>query len=84
MSANLRALGLINPVANPSGEQANFGDPPSIGFNSEFDFDFDPSNGVDSNKTDFDSVVQHELGHVLGFESNVGYKEIDSSARRLR
>lgn len=44
----------------------------SIGFNSNFLFDFDPSNGIDSDKTDFDAVAVHEMGHALGFISNVG------------
>lgn len=74
-SANLRALGLINPVANPATE-TNFGDPPSVGFNSKFAYDFDPSNGIDSDKTDFEAVAVHEIGHVLGFESNVGLGEL--------
>src|SRR5262249_51440728 len=40
-SALLRALGGINAVADPANEQAQFGSPPSIGFNSNFAFDFD-------------------------------------------
>ncbi|HSE98008.1 MAG TPA: NF038122 family metalloprotease, partial [Blastocatellia bacterium] len=78
-SALLRALGLINPVANPSGEQAQFGPPPSIGFNSNFTFDFDPSDGIDVDKTDFDAVAVHEIGHLLGFTSRVGVKEMSPS-----
>ena len=75
-SAQWRALGFINPVADPDSEQNDLGDPPAVGFNSEFDYDFDPSDGVDSNKIDFDSVAAHELGHVLGFMSNTGYREL--------
>jgi hypothetical protein len=74
-SSVYRALGIIGPVANPASETA-LGPPPSIGFNSAFQFDFDPSNGVDPNKVDFDSVAVHEIGHVLGFGSNVGNKEL--------
>ncbi len=76
-SANFRALGLANAVANPSIE-LGFGPVPSIGFNSNFSFDFDPSNGIDGSRTDFNAVVLHEIGHVLGFESLVGLKELDS------
>jgi hypothetical protein len=74
-SANFRALGLINPVANPSSE-TNFGDPPSIAFNSAFAYDFDPSDGIDFDKTDFNSVALHEIGHALGFTSAVGFLEL--------
>ena len=75
-SAQWRALGFINPVADPDSEQNDLGDPPAVGFNSDFDYDFDPSDGVDSNRIDFDSVAAHELGHVLGFMSNTGYREL--------
>lgn len=64
----LRALGVISADANPSTE-TSFGPPPSIGFNSNFAFDFDPSNGIDTGKMDFDAVAVHEIGHALGFTS---------------
>lgn len=61
-----RAIGLIPAVANP-------GDPAAmIGFNSNFQFDFDRSDGIASNKTDFEAVATHEIGHVLGFTSDSG------------
>jgi hypothetical protein len=75
-SALWRALGFISPVADPSTEETDLGDPPAVGFNSAFDYDFDPSNGITSNRIDFDSVAVHELGHVLGFDSNTGYREL--------
>lgn len=75
-SALLRALGFISAVADPNAEQQQFGSPPSIGFNSAFSFDFDPSDGIGPNKIDFDSTALHEIGHLLGFTSNVGVKEI--------
>ena len=78
-SAVFRALGLISPVANP-GAEANFGPVPSIGFNSAFEYDFDPSDGIDADKLDFDTAVVHEIGHALGFGSEVGAKELDQSA----
>ena len=79
-SALWRALGFLNPVADPSTEQADLGDPPATGFNSAFSYDFDPSNGIDSDKIDFDSVAVHEIGHVLGFVSNTGYRELARSS----
>ncbi|HKE57826.1 MAG TPA: NF038122 family metalloprotease [Pyrinomonadaceae bacterium] len=75
-SADFRALGLISPVADPVGELPFFGPPPSIGFNSAFPFDFDPSDGIDADKIDFDGVASHEIGHALGFESEVGFTEL--------
>lgn len=74
-SANMRALGVIDPIANPAAEP-NFGNPPSIGFNSNFAFDFDPSNGIDADKFDFDSTAVHEIGHALGFTTSMGIKEL--------
>lgn len=77
-SANFRALGIFDPVANPRIEGI---DAPSIGFNSNFSFDFDPSNGIDGDKLDFDAVVTHEIGHALGFNSFAGAKELNASSR---
>ena len=34
-------------------------DPPAIGFNSDFTFDFNPANGIAPNASDFDAVVMH-------------------------
>ncbi|MDW8256429.1 MAG: NF038122 family metalloprotease, partial [Acidobacteriota bacterium] len=79
-SAVFRALGLINPVADPDGERSRFGDPPSIGFNSNMPFDFNPNDGIDPDKLDFDATAVHEIGHVLGFTSLVGYRELDASS----
>ena len=75
-TANFRALGALDPVANPATEPASFGAPPSIGFNSNFAFDFDPSDGVDFDKFDFDSTAVHEIGHALGFITDMGIKEL--------
>ena len=79
-SAVWRALGFISPVADPTSEESELGSPPAIGFNSEFPFDFDPSDGIDPNKTDFDAVAVHEIGHALGFDSNTGIRELSSRA----
>jgi hypothetical protein len=70
-----RALGMLNPVADPATE-VNLGTPPKIGFNSAIPFDFDPSNGIDGNKLDFDATVVHEIGHAIGFLSRVGDRDL--------
>ncbi|MFM8727296.1 MAG: NF038122 family metalloprotease [Planctomycetaceae bacterium] len=57
--ANAKALGLIaggSPVKDGS-----------IEFNSAFAWDFDPTDGIDSDKIDFTAVAAHEIGHALGF-----------------
>ncbi len=78
--AVLRALGFENPVADPVAEQNRLGDPPSIGFNSGFVYDFDQSNGIDNGKTDFTGAAIHEIGHALGFVSWSGLQELVPSA----
>ena len=74
-SAVFRTLNLVNP--DPTVDPPFYGPPPSIGFNSAVDFDFDASNGIDAGKYDFEAVVTHEIGHVLGFTSAVGQREIN-------
>ncbi|HEY7370227.1 MAG TPA: NF038122 family metalloprotease [Thermoanaerobaculia bacterium] len=69
-STTFRVLGLLPPDAPDSGPA------PSIGFNSAFSFDFDPSDGIDAGTTDFDAAAVHEFGHVLGFNSRVGQQEV--------
>ena len=75
-AALLRALGILNPVADPATE-TQFGSPPSIGFNSNFQYDFDPSDGIGPTLIDFESVAVHEIGHALGFSSRVGATELN-------
>lgn len=75
----LRAAGFLAPTANPD-QEPNFGSPPSIGFNSAIDFDFDESNGIDADKIDFYAAAVHEIGHVLGFTSFVGLLEVSPTS----
>lgn len=75
-TATFRAIGFLEPVANPSSEMNQLGPPPSIGFNSAFNYDFDPSNGISPGMIDFDGVAVHEIGHALGFVSQTGAREL--------
>lgn len=60
-----RAMGLLNPTAQPNDTAAR------IGFNSQIvNYDFDPTNGILG--TDFEAVAVHEIGHALGFTSRSG------------
>ncbi len=63
---NLQALGILNANGNLLSPV------PSIGFNSNFPFDLDPTNGISPGQTDFDAVAVHEIGHALGFVSVIG------------
>lgn len=72
----LRTLGAV-PQFPPSAteDDENF---PLIGFNSAFLYDFDPADGIASGRKDFEGVVVHEIGHMLGFTSGVGRAEVGS------
>ena len=61
-TANLKALGLLNDTGDSDG---------SITFSNTFNFDFDSSDGIDSDAFDFVGVATHEIGHALGFVSGV-------------
>jgi hypothetical protein len=43
----------------------------SVTFSDAFEFDFDPTDGIDANAFDFIGVAIHEIGHTLGFISGV-------------
>lgn len=61
-----RAIGLLPATAQPTDSAAR------IAFNSNFTFDFDPSDGITASAIDFDAVATHEIGHALGFDSDAG------------
>jgi len=66
---NLQALGFIEANISADPNVNPLGSVPSIGFNSSFKFDFDPSNGISGGNYDFDAVCTHEIGHALGFKA---------------
>jgi uncharacterized repeat protein (TIGR01451 family) len=72
--ANAKALGLLPPEA--PGLDA------SISFSSDFNWDFDPSDGVQANHFNFVFVAAHEIGHMLGFTSGVDILDGNSPPRR--
>jgi len=45
--------------------------------NSDFSWDYDPSNGITSGSFCFQSVLAHEVGHVLGFTSGADFRFLD-------
>jgi len=68
---NARALGMVPDISDPNLLALGQGDA-GIGFNSAYNFDFSPDDGVTTGQTDFDSVASHEIGHALGFISDAG------------
>jgi hypothetical protein len=68
--ANAKALGFAD-LDLPE-ELGGFGaSDGKIVFNSAFAFDYDSSNGVSGGTIDFQTVATHEIGHALGFISEV-------------
>ncbi|MEM9331374.1 MAG: NF038122 family metalloprotease, partial [Pseudomonadota bacterium] len=68
-SANAKALG-ITVDANGNAINPNQSDG-SVRFSSSFNWDFDPTDGIDAGAQDFVGVAFHEIGHALGFTSGV-------------
>jgi len=67
--ANFKALG----YAGLDDEEAFGVSDGSITFSTNFNFDFDNSDGVSAGTWDFETIAVHEIGHALGFVSRVDY-----------
>jgi hypothetical protein len=49
----------------------------SMTFNTQFTWDYDPSNGITPGTYSFVDVVIHEVGHAMGFTSGVDFRTND-------
>ncbi|KAB8057310.1 PEP-CTERM sorting domain-containing protein [Janthinobacterium sp. FT14W] len=75
-NAEAKAIGLTPPPQSLDGCIGNCDG--FIQFNSDFNFDFDPGNGIGANSIDFIGVAMHEIGHALGFLSGVDILDLNS------
>jgi hypothetical protein len=73
-SADLKALGFTGFGNTADG---------SVTFSSDFNFDFNPTNGIGANQIDFVGVAIHEIGHALGFDSGVDLYDLIGSPNGL-
>ena len=74
-------LGFRPRAIDPDDPTTSSAASPSVGFNSAFAYDFDPANGITAGQTDFEGVAIHEIGHALGFTSNIGITVTNTNRR---
>lgn len=67
--ANAKALGLVSGTSTVEDV--------AITFSTNFDWDFDPTNGIVGGRFDFVGVAIHEIGHGLGFVSGVDVLDLN-------
>ena len=73
LSVNVTTLLALGITTDANGNAVDDGVTPhaTITFNSDFTFDFDPTDGINAGAIDFVGVAFHEIGHALGFTSGV-------------
>jgi uncharacterized protein (TIGR03437 family) len=71
-----QAISYTIPLYNLLGMASQIDLPDPIGFNANAKFDFDPSDGIDADKLDFEALLMREVGRSLGFVSNAGITEV--------
>lgn len=72
--SNLKALGIVPGTAGTAGSDATFM------ITDSATFDYDHSNGIDSDKFDFHGVMLHEIAHAMGFISGTDSMAIHLSS----
>lgn len=72
LTGNLSANKAAMKAMGFTGLDTQFGsNDATITFSTNFNFDYDNSDGIQNNAFDFESVAAHEIGHALGFTSVV-------------
>ena len=70
-SANTSLMKALGLAPTYTGGNAAIMADGSVTFSNQFNWDFDPTNGITNNQIDFIGVAIHEIGHALGFRSGV-------------
>jgi hypothetical protein len=52
----------------------------SMQYNNQFNWDYNPANGISGSSHSFVDVVIHEVGHAMGFTSGVDFRNNDIEA----